>query len=228
LKRGRHGPETTTVWSGGIVFPSDGDQMKWIEGTWKMPNDSPPTGAESGIWYTASTWIGIDGDDGSSDVLQAGCDADVMISGGANQHLFSPWWEWYPAGSFWITSMTVSPGDELTCLICVHAGSTTTASIFLGNVTTNVGNFFSATAPSGTELQGNCAEWIVEALKASDGMPELARYSKVQFTECYAGTVGGKTINAGSGNTINMINASSVVISQGQLVGANEVQVSYV
>ena len=78
---------------------------------------------------------------------------------------FNPWWEWYPAGSFWITTVAVSPGDELTCLICVQPGSTSLASIFLGNVTTRVGCFFSAAAPPGVSLLGNCAEWIVEALK---------------------------------------------------------------
>jgi hypothetical protein len=29
------------------------------------------------VWYYASTWIGIDGD-GSPDVLQVGCDSDVL------------------------------------------------------------------------------------------------------------------------------------------------------
>lgn len=223
-----YSPETSTTWSGGIVFPSSVDRVKWVEGTWTMPNDSPPAGAKHGIWYTASTWIGIDGDDGSGDVLQAGCDADVMTSGGALRHQFNPWWEWYPAGSFWITTMLVSPGEELTCLICVHPGSTTAASIFLGNVTTSVGCFFSVAAPPGIALLGNCAEWIVEALETYDNMPKLAKYTKVKFAECRAGTVGGYTVSPGSGSAIDMVDSSNVVISKGQILGKTEVQVSYV
>jgi hypothetical protein len=222
-----HAPETTAIWSGGIVFPPAGDTMKWVEGTWKMPSATPPRTAQTDIWYTASTWIGIDGDDGSADVLQAGCDADVMISGGSVQTQFSPWWEWYPAGSFWITSMTVSAADELTCLICV--GSATSASIFLGNSTTGVGHFFSATPPPGVSLQGNCAEWIVEALETGPAnAPELAQYTTVQFTDCNAGATGGRTMQASEGNTINMIDATNTVISEGQILGTTEVQVSYV
>ena len=228
LRAKQHGPETTTIWSGGIVFPPPGDTMKWVEGTWIMPNSSPPAGAQDGVWYSASTWIGIDGDDGSGDVLQAGCDADVMTSGGVVQHQFNPWWEWYPAGSFWISTIPVSPGDELTCLICVQSGSTTQASIFLGNVTTSVGSFFAATAPGGTNLRGNCAEWIVEALEIDTSTPELAQYTTVEFTECNAGTVGGVSIQSGSGNTINMVDGGGSVISEGQLVGSTQVQVSYV
>jgi hypothetical protein len=227
LKKG-HGPETSNVWSGGIVFPPGGDKMKWVEGTWKMPNSSPPAGAEDGIWYSASTWIGIDGDDGSGDVLQAGCDADTIISGGVVQHQFNPWWEWYPAGSYWISTIPVSPGDELTCLICVQAGSTTNAFIFLSNVTTGVGSFFSATAPTGTTLQGNCAEWIVEALEIDTNTPELAQYTTVEFTECNAGTVAGATVQAGGGSTINMVDGGGNVISKGEILGATEVQVEYV
>ena len=226
--RGQHGPETTTIWSGGIVFPPDGDSMKWIEGTWTMPDASPPSGAQDGVWYSASTWIGIDGDDGSGDVLQAGCDADVVISGGVTQYQFNPWWEWYPAGSFWISNIPVSLGDQLNCLICVQANSTTTASIFLGNGTNSIGSFFAATAPTGTNLRGNCAEWIVEALEIDTGIPELAQYTPVEFTDCNAGTVGGTTVQAGSGNTINMVDGQNNLISQGQILGPTQVQVTYV
>jgi hypothetical protein len=28
----QHGVQTTSVWSGGIVFPPSGDKMKWVEG----------------------------------------------------------------------------------------------------------------------------------------------------------------------------------------------------
>lgn len=224
-----YGPETSTIWSGGIVFPSNADRIKWVEGTWTMPIDSPSIGSRNGTSHTASTWIGIDGDDGSGDVLQAGCDADVMmLLDGATRPQFHPWWEWYPAGSFWITTIIASPGDELTCLICVHPGSTTAASIFLGNVTTKVGCFFAATAPPGIRLLGNCAEWIVEALETHDNLPELAKNKTVKFTECRAGTVGGYTVSPGNGHAIHMVDSSNVVISKGEILSKTEVQVSYV
>ena len=217
-------PKTSTIWSGGIVFPSSVDRIKFVEATWTMPHDPLLTGAKNGM----STWIGIDGDDGSGDVLQAGCDAGVTTPGDDPQRQFNPWWEWYPAGSFWITTVAVSPGDELTCLICVQPGSTSLASIFLGNVTTKVGCFFSAAAPPGVSLLGNCAEWIVEALEPCDNIPELARYTTVRFTECRAGTVGGYLLSPDGGNAINMVDASNAVISRGQILGKTEVHVSYV
>jgi hypothetical protein len=217
-----HNPETSTNWSGGIVFPPKGDTMFSIFATWKMPTASLPAGHKSGVWYSASTWVGIDGDDGSGDVLQAGCDDDVEISGGVTQHQCSPWWEWYPAGSFWITTIPVSPGDQLLCWIIGVPLSVNSAWINLGNQTTGVGSIFYATAPKKISLKGNCAEWIVENLG------ELAKYTTVDFTKCEATTVGGKTRLPSSGNTINMVNSSSKVISKGKIVGKKEVQVSYV
>jgi Peptidase A4 family len=226
-----HPTLTSDIWSGGITFPPQEDTIKWVEGTWSMPDVGAPPGGRPGDLCSASTWIGIDGDGSSADVLQAGCDAyvvDMPFPFTAPVKQFAPWWEWYPAGSFWITSMTVSPGDELTCLICLDAGSKTVASIFLGNVTTSVGHFFTATAPGVVQASGNCAEWIVEALENQDGVPELAKYTTVEFTECSAGTIGGKTVLANSGINVNMVNASGAVVSEGELLGPNQVQVSFV
>jgi hypothetical protein len=88
---------------------------------------------------------------------------------------------------------------------------------------------FYATAPKKVSLIGNCAEWIVEALETGPkGMPELAHYTTVDFTNCEATTVAGKTVLPDRGNTINMVNSSNNVISKGKIVGSNEVMVTYV
>jgi hypothetical protein len=220
-----HAPEQTSTWSGGVTFPAAGDSLRSVEGLWSTPAAAPPPGAANGNPYCASAWIGIDGDDGSGDVLQAGCDSDVSLSGGVAQPQYRPWWEWYPAGSAWITNMPVSPGDVLDCLITVAAGSTTTATINLANQTTGVALTFDATAPAGTALSGNCAEWIIEAFGS---LGTLASYGQVTFTGCAAGSLAGATINAGAGTTIDMVDAAGAVISRGAIVNPTEVQVSYV
>src|SRR5215469_11261872 len=127
---GKHGPQEFYNWAGAFVTPPSGSNFKWVESTWRFPQSYLPGGAQQNVQYFASTWVGIDGDNGSGDILQAGCDSDVEGSGGSVPHQYNPWWEWFPAGSFWITNLTVSPGDELTLLICVTLGSTTSAAIF--------------------------------------------------------------------------------------------------
>ena len=230
-------PQTTTNWCGGITFPPSGDALKFVEGTWTMPTDVWPQSLHDpsldDVWYTASFWVGLDGDDGSSDVLHAGCEVDSMnvsvSTGGAYVTTqFKPFWQWRPAGAFWITNMPVSGGDQLTSLICMHQGSTNQATIFLGNLTTKVGLWFQATAPAGVSLSGNCAEWIVEALAIDTPAPELGIYGSVSFTDCNAGTVSGRPIDLSSGSTITMVDASDQPISKAFIENPTEVTVSYV
>jgi Peptidase A4 family len=222
-----HGTETTDIWSGAVVHAPAGDSFTWVEGEWTVPNAFPPPHAVDGVWYSASTWIGIDGIDGSGDVLQAGCDSDVMTSGGTIQRQLNPWWEWYPAGSFWISNLPVAQGDTMDGVICVDAGSTTTATIYLLNVTSGVGASFRATAPSRTSLVGNCAEWVVERLEIDTNTPELARYGDVYFAAANAGTVANALLNAGDGNVIDMVDSGSNIISTGLIETPTLVQVRY-
>ena len=49
----------------------------------------------------------------------------------------------------------------------------------------------------------------------------------MHFTQCDAGTVGGVSIQAGSGHTIDMVDASQNVISTGTLFGDTDVVVTY-
>jgi hypothetical protein len=222
-----HGTETSDIWSGAVVHAPAGDSFKWVEGEWTVPNAFPPPHAVDGVWYSASTWIGIDGIDGSGDVLQAGCDSDVMTSGGTIQRQLNPWWEWYPAGSFWISNLPVAQGDTMDGVICVDAGSTTTATIYLLNITSGVGASFRATAPSRTSLVGNSAEWVVERLEIDTNTPELAPYGDVYFAAANAGTVANTLLNAGAGNVIDMVDDSGNIISTGLIETPTLVQVRY-
>jgi hypothetical protein len=194
-----------------------------------MPAVSPPPAAKDGDRYCASAWVGIDGDvgidsNGSPDVLQAGCDADVNLSGGVTQHQYLPWWEWFPGDTSSINNISVSAGDVIDCLISVQAGSTATASIIFGNQTNNVAITFSIEAPAGISLVGNCAEWIIEAFGS---LGALAPYGHVDFSDCNAGTVAGHTITVGQGTVINMVDATDQIVSAGMIINPTEVQVRY-
>lgn len=224
-----HGVEKNPIWSGVVAFPPKNDRMDGVWSTWKMPDDSLPSGGHDGIWYTASTWVGIDGDDGSGDVVQTGCDADVMNSNGSTQHQFNPWWEWYPAASFWLTSFPVSPGDRLNALVIAVPGDPAVAIFQLINFSQFGFSFYSITAPAGVSFQGNCAEWIVEALETGPGnAPELAKFNTVKFTECGAHTLGDKVVSATGGTIEEIVNSGGAVLAKGKAVSATEVEVEHV
>ena len=200
--------------------------MQWIESEWTVPNAFPPAGASPFVWYSASTWIGIDGD-GSPDVLQAGCDSDVMNYILGTMRQLNPWWEWYPEGTYWISNFPASQGDTMSCVICVDEGSNTAARIYLMNDTNGAHASFAVTAPKKTTLEGNCAEWILESLEIDTSVPELASYGAMYFDACISGTTDGTYLNAGNANTINMLSSNGNVISEGVIENETLVRCTY-
>jgi hypothetical protein len=106
------------------------------------------------------------------------------------------------------------------------AGSTKGTVNFV-NHTTGASTNVTLTAPKGTTLAGNCAEWIVEAPTVGGSLSALADYGEAFFTVCEAITSSGATVNGGTGNTINMTGAGGSVISDGILITPTIIQCLY-
>ena len=174
---------TSSNWSGAADFAADGKPYKWVAGQWTVPNPHAP-GAGS---YYASEWVGIDGW-GSSDVLQAGTETEVAQVLWFTTARVYTWWEWFPAGEVAITNLPVSPGDVMYCLICVNSSSS--ATVYFSNQSTGVSTSFTITAPNGTTLAGNVAEWVVERPSIGGSTASLSDYDVIYFDECQAGWVG--------------------------------------
>ena len=198
--------DTSTNWSGTVAFAGKGDSATYVIGQWTVPDVVAPG---LGSYYCAS-WVGIDGD-GSGDVLQAGTECDVVSFGFFTAKQTYVWWEWYPNYEVQIANFPVTPGDVMFCAICVH--SETEAGFYLTNLTTGASTSFTKTAPAGTHLVGNCAEWIVEAPTVNGGQSALARYGDVYFDECIAGTKNHALLYGGDGDLITMVDSSNKKIS---------------
>ena len=198
--------DTSTNWSGAASFAAKGDSATYVIGQWTVPDVVAPG---LGSYYCAS-WVGIDGD-GSPDVLQAGTECDVVSFGFFTAKQTYVWWEWYPENEVQIANFPVTSGDVMYCAICVH--SDTEAGFYLTNLTTGASTSFTKTAPQGTHLVGNCAEWIVEAPTVNGGQSALARYGDVYFDECIAGTKKNALLHGGDGDLITMVDSSNKKIS---------------
>jgi hypothetical protein len=85
--------------------------------------------------------------------------------------------------------------------------------VYLSNQSTNVLTRFSITAPSGTTLVGNSAEWIVERPAFSDETG-LADFKVDYFDEGIAGLSDVfQTVTLGSGTPYTMTNSSGAELS---------------
>lgn len=230
------GEETATVWSGAVIYAPKNTTFNAVEAIWNVPNSRSPAEAENAKWYTASSWIGIDGDGDSTDILQAGVDCDVFVLGGEDQaRLATVWYQWVPEGSVWLANLHVSPGDELDCQIVVNENSNTAATIYLQNDTSGDALSFKVSAPEGTKLKGNCVEWIVERLRFDQHhKPILADYAPVSFKDIAACTVDGDVVQLNTPRVasdcvdmIEMKDENGKTISKGRALGANIVLCEY-
>jgi hypothetical protein len=121
---------------------------------------------------------GIDGN-GSGDVLQAGVEADAYCSGGTTQAFYSAWIEWYPFNETRVSSPAIHPGDLV--FIAVWNTSPTVGYAYFYNYSTQQTNEYQLTAPSGTTLQGNSVEWIVERPSVGGGLANFTNYIDVSW-----------------------------------------------
>jgi hypothetical protein len=219
--------ETSTNWCGGVVFAPAGKAFKWVSGVWTIPNVNPAT-TDGSVSYCAS-WIGIDGDN-SDDVLQAGVECEVRSAGGQVQRNIYAWWEWFPEAEVSLDNFPVAAGDEVSLVITVEDGSTTMAKVMFSNQTQGTATSFEITAPTGTMVTGNCAEWIVERPSIGGQIAGLALYDMVTFSGSDAGLAGssGTTVGGATGDKLNMTDDSGHVVSKTTLVPPDTIRCAHV
>jgi hypothetical protein len=167
---------------------------------------------EHRLRYFIANFFQVDGW-GSSDVLQGGTGSQCVVSGGViqSQSAFG-WFEWYPYSWVNFTNFSVKPGDTVNCLVCAPAGAgATTGYVFLSN--TSNGEFVSAqpTAPPGTKLVGNCAEWIMEDPSVGGSEAPFPDYGAEFFYDCQAGTAKNVEKNLNGAEFLNLVQGSSTL-----------------
>jgi hypothetical protein len=155
----------------------------YIIGDYTVPVAQQAFGACTGSYDYSSTWVGIDGYD-NGDVLQAGTEADADCSGGTTTPFYAAWYEWYPYDEVRIDSFPVGPGDAM--YVEVWSTSATAGEAYVVNYSTNQSTSIGFSAPAGTTLVGNSAEWIVERPGVNGGLATLTNYVQDFFEDATA------------------------------------------
>lgn len=160
-------------WSG---FAVTGTSFTKAFASWVVPtaNCSVTPGTRTSPTY-ASFWVGIDGYS-SSTVEQTGTDSDCD----GTTPTYYAWYEFYPAASIDISTLTVAPGNKMEAEIVYDSGTDFT--ITIKNATTGK-SFTKSGSVSGAERTS--AEWIAESpccLRSGAFLP-LADFGTVTFGE---------------------------------------------
>ena len=174
---------TSQNWSGYVLDGANGTfktNETQVSADWNIPSVAQAIGTCNSTWDYSFEWVGFDGW-GSSDVLQAGNEADATCS----STLYSFWYEWYPNAETRVSSPVAQPGDW----VAVQVWYTTTSPYghaYWADYRTGASASVGFNPPSGTTYEGNSAEWIVERPTVSGSLSDLANYGGMQILAPYA------------------------------------------
>ena len=216
------GSTSSYNWSGYVDFSGASSygsaSYYYIYSDYIVPPARQAFGACTGNWDWSSSWVGIDGW-GSGDVLQAGSESDAYCSGSTTAQYYSAWYEWYPYGEVRISGFPIAPGDEI--FVEVWHTSQTQGYAYLVNYNNNQATEIGFTAPAGTYLVGNSAEWVVERPTVGGSLATLTNYISDPFWSAYAYTEAGTQYNPSSGSAygITMLDNSGNPISYPSQIG---------
>ncbi|TFY69761.1 hypothetical protein EVJ58_g250 [Rhodofomes roseus] len=173
----------------------------------RVGKELPPSGGSGS--YSASAWVGIDGDTCGNAILQTG--VDFTIDGGSVS--YDAWYEWYPDYAYDFSGISFSAGD--TVKLTVTASSTTAGKAVIENVST--GKTVSKSITSSSALCEENAEWIVEDYEEGSSLVPFANFGTVTFSGASASTGSGSTGPSGAtiidiqqnGKTLTSVSTSS-------------------
>ena len=209
-------------WSGYVDFSGatsyGTSSFYYLYSDFIVPPARQAFGACTGGWDFGSSWVGIDGW-GSGDVLQAGVEFDAYCLIGITSQYYSAWYEWYPYGEVRISNLAIAPGDEY--FVEVWHTSSTQGYAYLVNENTNQAVSIGFTAPSGTHLVGNSAEWITERPGVGGGLATLTNYIADPYWSSFAVTESSVVTDPSSASSypITMLDNAGHPISYPTLLG---------
>ncbi|EOD50588.1 putative aspergillopepsin-2 protein [Neofusicoccum parvum] len=209
--------EYSSNWAGAVYESPPSGTFTAVSATITVP---VPSATAAGT-YSASAWVGIDGDTYGNAILQTGVDFTATKSGSKTTYSFDAWYEWYPDYAYDF-SLTVSAGDVI--FMSVTSSSSTKGVAVIENLTT--GKSVSKTITSSSALGGQNAEWIVEDFESGGSLVAFADFGTVLFTGAVAKTSSGTSVGT-SDATIIDIKQSNKVLTSVSIPSSSEVEVTY-
>ncbi|KAH9834825.1 peptidase A4 family-domain-containing protein [Rhodofomes roseus] len=207
--------EYSSNWAGAVYDSYPSGSFTAVTGTFTVPTPSAPSGGSGS--YSASAWVGIDGDTCDTAILQTG--VDFTIDGGSVS--YDAWYEWYPDYAYDFSGISFSAGD--TVKLTVTASSTTSGTAVIENQST--GQTVTQDITSSSALCEENAEWIVEDYEENGSLVPLADFGTVTFTSASATTTSG-SVGPDDATLIDIEQSNKVLTSAS--VSSNEVTVKYV
>jgi len=212
-------PVGLPTWAGAAVPGSPNAPICWIQGSWTVPSIQVPPGIP-GEYFAACPWVGIDGLNNATNILQVGCAAQIA----AGIVGYSFWWQWRPGDSQPI-NFPIAAGDAISATIKLAPGSNSSAGILFTNDSKRARSNFGVTAAPGFPVAGVSAEWVVEFVS---NLGHLADFGLLNFTNCAVGAVSGASTDLRSATPLFMQDANRNILAASQITNPASVAVRFV
>jgi|HubBroStandDraft_1064217.scaffolds.fasta_scaffold125906_1 hypothetical protein len=187
-----------------------------------VPTAQQAKGACTGGWDYASAWVGIDGWS-NGDVLQDGIEFDAYCKGKTKEAFYSAWFEWFPFSEVRIGGFPIKAGQKF--FIEIWSTTATLGHAYIVNENAKKAVQVNFTAPKGTKLVGNSAEWITERPGVNGGLATLTNYGTQTYSDVHGETFGGTAIDAADSFPVVMLDNHGKEISYPTLLSATSFEV---
>ncbi|KAI9929630.1 hypothetical protein ASPWEDRAFT_41153 [Aspergillus wentii DTO 134E9] len=185
-KNSKSKTELSKNWAGAVLDAPQNSAFSYISATLTVPK---PSAIGSSDYQAASAWVGIDGLDVPTALLQTGININI-ING---EPSYNAWYQWYPSPSVNF-DIPIHKGDVIVATVNVTSPSAGICQI--ENHTTKQIESKNLTAPDATAtLAGRNAEWIVEDFKADGRRVDFVDFGQLEFHGCTAITGGDRVGN---------------------------------
>lgn len=197
-------------WGGAV---QEGTGWDHVQGSVVVPNFRGGDPNES-----ANMWVGIDGNDCGSAILQTG----LVVYGDGSFWLWTEWWK--NEMQDYETRLTFSPGDTLR--FTVHSLTTTSGTTTVENLSN--GQWVSQTYTSQTEypLCETDAEWILEDWTQNGQPVALYNWGTISIFDTVA-TSPNQQVTAAGANIVN-ININGQTLTESSVDSDGTVSVTYI
>lgn len=201
------------IWGGAIQEGPPGTGWNFVQGSVVVPSFS---GSDN--QHSANMWVGIDGNDCTSAILQTG----LVAYGDGTFWLWTEWWK--NDMQDYETNLDFSPGDTLR--FTVHAKSTTSGTTTVENLST--GNSVSHTFTSETSypLCETDGEWVLEDWSINNQHVELYNWGTIKIFDTTAKSPS-KTVTAAGAEIVN-ININGQTLTDSSVDSDGTVSVTYI
>jgi len=203
---------TSTNWSGAIQEGPKGTGWNFVQGTVVVPKFSGLGKSKS-----VDIWVGIDGNNCKTAILQTG----IVAYGDGSFWIWTEWWknsmQDYPS------KLAVVAGD--TIRLTVHAASTTSGTATIENLTS--GKSVTKTFKSETSypLCETDAEWIVEDFKSGGKLVPLLDWGTIKFTDTAA--KGSKKNVTAAGSEVMNLKQNGRVLTKTSVDSGGDITITY-